>query len=217
LREVLLFPSGYFGAEHGALIMSDIKANENLESPHAGKVYSNDTMLQLVVEAWFGATSTDGSKATTHSAGQRDAEKDSKSVKDAASLGLPDTTIVDPKNPSPDSWKYDSKGHLLYAGDRVSAKYDAHGDLQKAKIDGETWERKGNDVQLTFKDRDGVTQTDVMHNVTKFDLTTEDLNSDGKFKDAKVDVQYGRAQESGSANVIWQSEEHQDNMRKLGP
>jgi hypothetical protein len=177
-------------------------ANERIEPAPCVKEAPNSYLHQLVVDAWSAFTT--GNSKTAPDCAQNNAERD-------AALGLSATKIEDPNNPSPENWKFDTKGHLLSAGDRFSADYDAQGNLQKAMVNGETWERKGNDVTLSFKDRDGVTQTDVMHNVKKFDVTTSDgVNSNDRFMDANIDVLYGRSSEAGSVNAIWHSTGAQD-------
>jgi hypothetical protein len=176
-------------------------ASDRIEPTSCAKDAPNSYLHQLVADAY--SLFTTGK--TGPDCAQNNSERD-------ARLGLPATTIEDSKNSSQDNWKFDSKGHLLAAGN-LSAEYDANGHLQKAMVNGETWERKGNDVTLSFKDRDGVTQTDVMHNVKKFDLTTDNVSADGKFMDANIDVLYGRNSESGSNNPISRNTVPQDAKR----
>jgi hypothetical protein len=112
------------------------------------------------------------------------------------------------KNPYPSTWKYDDKGHLLEAGERVSAQYDDKGNLTKARIDDRNYEKVGNDVVETFPDRDGKPFSYTTKNVQDFTLKTVDGNLHGPYK--SVDLEFKTANGSGGAELakIWESPEH---------
>jgi hypothetical protein len=137
---------------------------------------------------------------------------------DLSSLGFPSPklgeTPYDPANPSPETWKYDSKGHLLSAGNRVSAEYDAQGNLKKATIDGSTFERTGDTVSETTVGSDGKSHTWKMDGITKFDLTTKDGDFEGKFKN--VDLEALTKNGSGwlEGASVWESAENRANFVK---
>lgn len=126
-----------------------------------------------------------------------------------AKLGFPDTQFD--KNPSPETWKYDDKGNLLQAGDRVKASYDQQGNLQKVQIDDTTFERKGNNVVETYKGNDGQMHTHVNKDASSFSLTTEERDYKGAYK--SVIVQAGRGHTLDSK--VWESPEHTAAVDKI--
>lgn len=125
-----------------------------------------------------------------------------------AKLGFPDTQFD--KNPSPATWKYDDKGNLLQAGDRVKASYDQQGNLQKVQIDDTTFERKGKDVVETYKGNDGQMHTHVNKDVALFTMKTEDNDYKGPYK--SVIVQDGG---HSLSSKIWESPEHTAAVEKI--
>lgn len=119
--------------------------------------------------------------------------------------------VNDAKNPLPETWKYDDKGNLLQAGDRVKASYDQQGNLQKVQIDDTTFERKGNDVVETYKGNDGEMHTHVNKDASSFSLTTEERDYKGAYK--SVIVQAGRGHTLDSK--VWESPEHTAAVEKV--
>ncbi len=118
--------------------------------------------------------------------------------------------VSDAKNPSPETWKYDDKGNLLQAGDRVKASYDQQGNLQKVQIDETTFERKGKDVVETYKGNDGQMHTHVNKDVALFTMKTEDNDYKGPYK--SVIVQDGG---HSLSSKIWESPEHTAAVEKI--
>jgi hypothetical protein len=111
-------------------------------------------------------------------ANSRDAQNAASSEKVSA-LGFPKTDLTtDSKNPAPDTRKFDQKGHLLSAGDEVKAEYKAQGNLSKAKIDGQTYEKKGNDAVENYQGNDGKSHTNPEKQAHEQKLT-EHLKSAG--------------------------------------
>lgn len=119
--------------------------------------------------------------------------------------------VSDAKNPAPETWKYDDKGNLLQAGDRVKASYDQQGNLQKVQIDDTTFERKGNNVVETYKGNDGQMHTHVNKDASSFALTTEERDYKGAYK--SVIVQAGRGHTLDSK--VWESPEHTAAVDKI--
>ncbi len=118
---------------------------------------------------------------------------------------------TDAKNPSPETWKYDDKGNLLQAGDRVKASYDQQGNLKKVQVDDSTFERKGNDVVETYKAGDGEMRTHVNKDVASFKMRTEDADYKGAYKNVIVEAGGGHTLSS----KVWESAEHTAAIDKI--
>jgi hypothetical protein len=111
-------------------------------------------------------------------------------------------------NPPPAAWQYDSRGNLLEAGDRVKATYDQNGQLQKAQIDGNTYEKVGDSVVETYLGNDGKPHTYTIQGIGDFRLSTVDGNFHGAYK--SVDLEAKTANGGGIAEIakIWESPAH---------
>lgn len=121
---------------------------------------------------------------------------------------------IDAQNPHPDTWKYDDKGNLLEAGNKVKAEYDAQGNLQKVRINDTTFERNGKDVIETYKGNDGQMHTSVQKNVDRFTLKTSDGDFHGPYKSVEFEAGSENSSRSTSAK-IWESPEHTAAVDKI--
>jgi hypothetical protein len=132
-------------------------------------------------------------------------------VKELRDLGFPKTEIADPNNPAPETWKFDRQGHLASAGDRVHADYDTQGNLTKARIDGTTYEKEGNDVVQTYKGGDRKDHQYTMHDVTNFNLRPEKGNLEGDFSSVALEVKTAHGSRLSDSDVIYKSPEYRPN------
>lgn len=120
---------------------------------------------------------------------------------------------IDGKNPHPDTWKYDDKGNLLQAGDRLKAEYDAQGNLKKVQVDDTTYERQGKDVVQTSKGNDGKMHKYVNKDVDSFSLKASDDNFKGASKNVDIEVS-GKSGTWSLGKPLWNSAEKQASDQK---
>ncbi|MBK7840708.1 MAG: hypothetical protein IPJ49_24145 [Candidatus Obscuribacter sp.] len=128
--------------------------------------------------------------------------------------GTSSANATDGKNPHPDTWKYDDKGNLLQAGDRLKAEYDDKGNLQKVQVDDMTYERKGKDVVETTVGKDGKLYSYVNRDVDSFSLKASDKNFNGASKDIDIKTE-GKSGTWSMSKPIWDSPEKQAFDQKL--
>ncbi|MDR3611924.1 MAG: hypothetical protein P4L53_00055 [Candidatus Obscuribacterales bacterium] len=161
------------------------------------------------------ASKTDHARALSQACWERDkcdpktiTPEESKALHDLGQKAIDDIYKELKQNPPPETWDYDKDGHLLQAGDRVKASYDAKGNLLKAQIDDQTYEKVGNDVVETFKGNDDKMHTYTMNNVQDFSLKTVDGNWDGAFKSVDLEAKTANGSGMGEVAKIWETPEH---------
>jgi len=115
-----------------------------------------------------------------------------------------------PQNPTPDTWKHDSAGHLLQAGDQFSASYDAAGNPTKIKMGDDTYEWSGpHQVKRTFRDNEGKVQSKTIDGVSSMSVSEYKGNLKGDYAGAEVSLRGAGGVSELHMLKIYESVSHQ--------
>jgi hypothetical protein len=126
----------------------------------------------------------------------------------ARSPGVDQLYKID-QNPDPGTWKYDSKGNLLSAGNSFHASYDEAGHAVNAVMDGQVWEKTDAGVTHAYTGADGTWQTQEIPG-GQLSIKTYGGDNHGLYQGAEVTVEGGDGSISSLSQMLYSSPENRE-------